>query len=1313
MRFITPVKKVLAAFGCSLALGLISCGGGGGSTPAPIPDPVISQFSAAKPMITKGTNSTVTGLFSNGTGTVNNGVGAVVSGTPVTVSPSVDTTYTLVVTNSAGKSATSTCSIAVVDPPAQPAVVLPDLVIANQEGCTAYVSAQPGCSYAWTITGGTITAGAASPSITFTAGASGSIQVACVVTNPAGTSSPAGTATCVIVTVPMTPTVAAPAYVTASQGGYSASVPSQAGCTYAWTIEGGTIPGDATARSVTFSAGASGTVSLSCTISNQAGNATGTAACSVVPAPAMPTLTAPDKVTANQVGYTASVEPQFGCTYAWTISGGAITAGAASSNVTFTAGPTGTTRLSCVVINQAGTSSSAGTFACSIVTPPEVPVVTAPAFVSADQGGYAASVPAQPGCTYEWSITGGTITAGAATSTITFTASSAGVTRLSCIATNQAGTTSPVGTTSCTIVPLPSISRFSGSAPIITLGHGAILSFDFAGGDGEIDHGVGLVASGGSINVPPVADTTYTLTVTNPAGSSIQQSVAIRVVPAPTITSFLPSSRWLVNCAQTSTLTGVFSHGWGVVDQGVGAVVSGVATPSTGVLIVPTTYTLTVTNLAGDSISASTTIYPPSPLVAGVSSSFSLLLKADGTVWAWGSNLNGQLGDGTSVSRSVPLPVNGLNGAVAVSGGADHSLALKADGTVWAWGWNNEGQLGIGMWGDRFVPTGVPGLTSVVAVAGGGYHSLALKSDGTVWTWGSNGYGQLGDGTTTSRMLPVPVLGLTDVVAVAGGAFHSLALKSDGTVWAWGLNDYGQLGDGTTTNGLTPVQVTGLQGIATLAGGFRQSLAVKSDGTLWVWGFNGNGNLGDGSYVSRSTPVQVTSLTAVVAVAGGGDHSLALTSDGTTWAWGNNWSGQLGAGNEFTPTSAPIPVSGQTGVVAIAVGGTHSLTLKADRTVWAWGSDASGQMGTGATIEALTPQRVSLGPVTKVAAGGYHVTALGADGTGWSWGYAGLGALGYATQRDSSTPGQMGLPTGIIALANGEIHSLALRSDGTVWTWGSNSYGELGDDTTPARYVPLPVAGLSQAVAIAGGYYTSLALKSDGTVWAWGFNLSGELGDGTTINRSLPVQVNGLTDVIAIAGGAYRNLALKSDGTVWSWGNNSDGGLGDGTTTNRLVPVQVSGLTNVVAISMGHDHGLALKSDGTVWAWGLNWHGQLGNGTTLNQVTPVPVSGLTGVTAVAGGLWHSLALKSDGTVWAWGYNHTGQLGDGTTTDRLTPVQVLGLTDVTGLAAGREANLALRGDQSVWVWGSGVNGQLGDNRPLYSIQPRKVMGMPVP
>ena len=326
---------------------------------------------------------------------------------------------------------------------------------------------------------------------------------------------------------------------------------------------------------------------------------------------------------------------------------------------------------------------------------------------------------------------------------------------------------------------------------------------------------------------------------------------------------------------------------------------------------------------------------------------YSLAVKTDGTLWGWGGNSFGQLGDGTTINRHLPVQIG--TGFSDIAAFYRHSLALKSDGTLWAWGDNWRGTLGDGTTTDRHSPVQIG--TGFSKIAAGGNHSLALKSDGTLWAWGYNYYGQLGDGTTTDRYSPVQIG--TGFSKIAAGFSHSLALNSDGTLWAWGDNPNGQLGDGTTTDRYFPVQIG--TGFSDLAAGAFHSLAIKSDGNLWAWGHNDRGQLGDGTTTDRHSPVQIGNGFSKIDASWG--HSLALKSDGTLWAWGENPAGQLGDG---TTTERHSPVQIETGFSNIAVGyRVHSLAFKADGTLWAWGYNSNGQLGDGTTTERHSPVQVN------------------------------------------------------------------------------------------------------------------------------------------------------------------------------------------------------------------------------------------------------------------------------------------------------------------------------------------------------------------
>jgi alpha-tubulin suppressor-like RCC1 family protein len=299
-------------------------------------------------------------------------------------------------------------------------------------------------------------------------------------------------------------------------------------------------------------------------------------------------------------------------------------------------------------------------------------------------------------------------------------------------------------------------------------------------------------------------------------------------------------------------------------------------------------------------------------------------LRPDGTEWAWGVGDHGQLGNGQDTAAQPTwqqTQVSGLTQIAAIGSGLYNGYAVRADGTAWAWGANLQGQLGNNQTVASSTPVQVQGLTGITAITGGWTGGYALRADGTVWAWGANSLGQLGDGTLTNSLVPVQVSGLSGVTAIAAGGHSGYALRADGTVWAWGANAQGQLGNGTTAStgcrcSELPAQVTALSGITAIGGGVYEGYAAGSDGTAWAWGLNDLGELGNGTTTNSAVPVHVAGITGTTAIAGGYNTAYALSSGGTVSAWGSGGNGQLGNGT-ITGSLVPVPVSGLTGITAI------------------------------------------------------------------------------------------------------------------------------------------------------------------------------------------------------------------------------------------------------------------------------------------------------------------------------------------------------------------------------------------------------------
>ena len=356
----------------------------------------------------------------------------------------------------------------------------------------------------------------------------------------------------------------------------------------------------------------------------------------------------------------------------------------------------------------------------------------------------------------------------------------------------------------------------------------------------------------------------------------------------------------------------------------------------------------------------------------------SLAVKDDGTLWAWGSNGNGRLGDNTTISKIVPTQIGTANNWSKVCASFSASYAIKTDGTLWAWGWNGNGELGLGTSTSTFlVPTQVGTDTNWQSISSNDYFCLALKSNGTLWAWGRNDYGQLGDNSAVYRFSPVQIGTDTNWQSISAGYGHSMAVKSNGTLWAWGENANGKLGLGTTTTVyFVPTQV----GVATnwqkVSGGYNHSLGIKTDGTLWAWGSNTNGQFGNASPTSSNVPVQIGTDTNWQDVSASQYFSYAIKNNKTLLSAGRNEEGQLGNGTSSTTNVFVFTQVGSfTDSEKIATGYYHVLNTNQDGFIRVTGRNSSGQLGDGTTTQRTSLTNISCYPST-LSAENYEIKEL-------------------------------------------------------------------------------------------------------------------------------------------------------------------------------------------------------------------------------------------------------------------------------------------------------------------------------------------------
>jgi alpha-tubulin suppressor-like RCC1 family protein len=642
-------------------------------------------------------------------------------------------------------------------------------------------------------------------------------------------------------------------------------------------------------------------------------------------------------------------------------------------------------------------------------------------------------------------------------------------------------------------------------------------------------------------------------------------------------------------------------------------------------------------------------------------------IRNDGTLWS--NTYNGQFYNG-ALNPSPNPTLFDSNIWTDIDAGVNHFLGLKSDGTLWAWGRNAEGQLGDGTNVDRLTPVQIGTDSNWSSIFAIHLRSFAIKVDGTLWAWGHNASGQLGDGTTVDRTTPTQVGTDTDWKTVASGGWHTLGVKTNGTLWSWGTQYTGELGIGSITSTvLEPIQVGTETDWDDVAGAYvifnnaAYSFALKVDGSLWAWGSNYRLPITSSFTEFVTTPEKITTYLTWNKIEANGWHVGALLdasspepifcggistgesfgqtellgSNGLLYTWGDALYGVLGNGSYQTDAldsdkSSPTLISSGVKWKDISVGYQHMIALKLDGTIWSWGLNTNGQLGKGTTTN----------------------------------------------NNANGTPAQIGSDSDWTYISAGNYHSLAIKSNGTLWTWGAGLYGRLGVGDTTGRTSPTQIGSDTNWSSVSGGQFHTVAIKSNGTLWAWGYNVNGRLGDGTTTQRNSPVQIGSDTNWMKVSAGNSHTIALKNNGTLWAWGYNAYGQLGDGTTIQKTSPIQIGTDTDWKEIYAGYQYTFAIKNNGTLWAWGWNNYRVFGNGTTTDSLVPIQIGSDTNWRLIEGRDLSTFAIKTDGTLWAAGTdNMEAPLGLGVlqNTSVLTFTQIGTDTDWLLISGGGQGQAA--------------------------------------
>lgn len=683
------------------------------------------------------------------------------------------------------------------------------------------------------------------------------------------------------------------------------------------------------------------------------------------------------------------------------------------------------------------------------------------------------------------------------------------------------------------------------------------------------------------------------------------------------------------------------------------------------------------------------------------SNSHQLILRADGSVWAYGDNTYGQLGTGNVTSNDTVQKINFENDVriVQIAVGESHSVALDENGQVWVWGRNNYYQLGNSNLSLSNTPVKVELPNKVVKIASGNNQVFVITEENRLYVWGLNTSGELGIGNNDEKIRPTLIENRKNILDVSAGKTHAVLVTTSGDVYTTGNNSYSSL-TGTDYKRNVFEKAIGLENIAYIEAGEYHNFALTTENKLYTWGLNLYGQLGIGNLNTIATPVEITNISNVQEISAGKNHTLITTKDKKLYATGSNLLGQLAKSNKETTTQWE-EVASLTNVYEIAAGNTYSMAITNDGKVYGWGDYYHG----------TTDIRTSTNSEIPVQVG--HDAFLVKENEM----VIPIDAIQNVNIQDTFElnvwEDKNGTPSYTFASVNDQIASvdntgmITAKAIGTTWV-------KVTDNVTNEQQVVVVKVVQNQNVTypqVSSGKDFGISLKSDGSIWSFGYNSNGELGNNSYVGSNIPKSINNVKSYTKIESGEQFTLAVRKDGTIWGWGNNTYGQLGQGDRNTYTVPTAIN-VTNVKKVAAGANHAVALNQYGEVYVWGNNTRGQLGDSITAKSIdvpTKLDLKGET-IVEVGAGKNSTVLVTEKGKVIIYGaevpevQNAVKAVAgeeiivltkDGNVQKAGTTVQTIySNQDVVDLAAINGTYMILTKEGKVYTFGDNTYGQLG-------------------
>lgn len=601
-------------------------------------------------------------------------------------------------------------------------------------------------------------------------------------------------------------------------------------------------------------------------------------------------------------------------------------------------------------------------------------------------------------------------------------------------------------------------------------------------------------------------------------------------------------------------------------------------------------------------------------------------IKSDDTLWCWGSDNSGQLGNGaTTDDQFSPVAISGGGSWKYISvggssGGANssHACGIKSDDSLWCWGGDSQGQLGNGaVAGQQNAPYAVPGGASWKAVSAGSLHTCGIQADDSLWCWGANLSGQLGNGNTTAQNAPVQISAGTFWSRISAGGSHTCGILTSGTANCWGRDTSGQVGNNAafTASLTSPTALSGGGTWLSISASLTDtSCGMRNDYSIQCWGLNTSGQIGDNTVVNKGVPTALSGGGSWSAISTGTLSTCGLRSDGEMRCWGNKNSLPVNFPSLYA--FAPMEIAGDYDWKMISSSDLHSCGIQADSTLWCWGTDTNGQLGNGAADSTFKYAPVSVsggGSWIYVDVGGRSSCGIKSDNTLWCWGDDTNAQLGNgATTGNIHLPAQISGGGSWKTISLSESHACGIKSDDTLWCWGDDTSGQLGNGATSSvQNAPVQIAAGTfwKDVTTARRFFSpfvnssmTCGIQTDNTLWCWGNDAYGQLGTAASQSEDTPASVTGGGSWQKTRASVSAACGLQGNGTLWCWGNSTAGIVS--TTPVEFTPGQTWRDFDIGPASV-----CATTLSGILHCAGLNTAGVLGIGSNVTSASMTPVAG--------------------------------------------------------------------------------------------------------